>query len=281
MDDPTGGRHYFADRELARRLEGAEAAANTEFVDAHARVDPASGATWTQVAGARAMYDGPGSPVTQTFGLGLFDDVGDAEMDALEAFFGERGAEVFHEVSPMAAPEIVALLNRRRYQPFELTSVLYRPIAPGVAVEGLRGERIRVRRMEPGEEDAWAATAAGGWSDVAPEHTGFMTALGRINAARRDTRCFFAELDGRAVATGSLNVHDGVALLAGASTLPGARGHGAQLALLEARLRDAVESGCDLASMGALPGSTCQRNAERQGFRIAYTRMKWQRAPTA
>jgi hypothetical protein len=27
--------------------------------------------------------------------------------------------------------------------------------------------------------------------------------------------------------------------------------------------------------MGALPGSPSQRNAERHGFRIAYTRTKW------
>jgi len=30
--------------------------------------------------------------------------------------------------------------------------------------------------------------------------------------------------------------------------------------------------------MGALPGSGSQRNAERNGFRIAYTRIKWRRA---
>ena len=34
-------------------------------------------------------------------------------------------------------------------------------------------------------------------------------------------------------------------------------------------------AGCDLAMMGAEPGSSSQRNAERQGFRIAYTRTKW------
>ncbi len=28
--------------------------------------------------------------------------------------------------------------------------------------------------------------------------------------------------------------------------------------------------------MGAQPGSTSQRNAEREGFRIVYTRIKWQ-----
>jgi len=41
-------------------------------------------------------------------------------------------------------------------------------------------------------------------------------------------------------------------------------------------LRHAAAVGCDIAMMGALPGSASQRNGERQGFRIAYTRIKWQ-----
>ncbi|MCA1573915.1 MAG: GNAT family N-acetyltransferase, partial [Acidobacteria bacterium] len=53
------------------------------------------------------------------------------------------------------------------------------------------------------------------------------------------------------------------------------RKQGAQLALLEGRLRYAAQQGCDIAMMGALPGSGSQRNAERNGFRIAYTRVKW------
>jgi len=87
-----------------------------------------------------------------------------------------------------------------------------------------------------------------------------------------------AELDGQPIATGGLSINDGVALLAGASTVPESRKQGAQLALLESRLRHAAESGCDLAMMGAQPGSASQRNAERHGFRIAYTRIKWRLA---
>ena len=68
-----------------------------------------------------------------------------------------------------------------------------------------------------------------------------------------------------------------MAILAGASTVPSARNRGAQRALLQARLRIAAERGCDLVMMGASPGSTSQKNAERQAFRIAYTRIKWQR----
>ena len=79
------------------------------------------------------------------------------------------------------------------------------------------------------------------------------------------------------VAAGAIAIHDGVALLAGASTRPAWRGRGAQGALLRARLDYARAAGCDLAMMGAAPGSTSQCNAERQGFRVAYTRIKWHR----
>jgi GNAT superfamily N-acetyltransferase len=74
-----------------------------------------------------------------------------------------------------------------------------------------------------------------------------------------------------------LAIHDGVALLGGASTRPAHRRKGAQLALLGARLAAARRHGCDLAMMAARPGSASQRNAERHGFRIAYTRIKWRR----
>jgi predicted acetyltransferase len=70
---------------------------------------------------------------------------------------------------------------------------------------------------------------------------------------------------------------EGVAHLAGAATIPEGRNRGAQLALLDYRLRYAAAHGCDIALMGALPGSGSQRNAERHGFRIAYTRIKWRR----
>lgn len=47
-------------------------------------------------------------------------------------------------------------------------------------------------------------------------------------------------------------------------------------ALLESRLRYAAAQGCTVAMMVAQPGSGSQRNSERHGFRIAYTRTKWQ-----
>jgi hypothetical protein len=104
-----------------------------------------------------------------------------------------------------------------------------------------------------------------------------MQELAAINPWRRNHVPFLAERDGQPVAAGGVALIDGVALLAGASTVPQARRQGAQLALLQARLQYAAAHGCDVAMMGAAPGSDSQRNAERQGFHIAYTRVKWQR----
>ncbi|HEX2187421.1 MAG TPA: GNAT family N-acetyltransferase, partial [Longimicrobiaceae bacterium] len=261
------------DLSLSRRLERTEARASAAFVEARAQLSPESRAAWTDVEGAYAMFDGVGSPLTQSFGLGLFAPVHDAQLDALEAFFRERGAEVFHEVSPLADSALLDRLSGRGYRPVELTSVLFRPTAGGVPSPP--GGGVRVRRAGPDQADLWARVAAEGWSSESAELSDFMLELGQVSAASRDTHCFLAELDGRPVAAGTLSLGEGVALLAGASTVPAGRRKGAQLALLEARLRFAAERGYDLAMMGAQPGSASQRNAERQGFRIAYTRIKW------
>ena len=85
----------FADLDLARRLERAEAQGNVNFVEARARAFPDRGATWIEVGGTFAMFDGVGSPVTQTFGLGVFEPLTDDHMDKIEQFFRSRGAEVF------------------------------------------------------------------------------------------------------------------------------------------------------------------------------------------
>ena len=102
-----------------------------------------------------------------------------------------------------------------------------------------------------------------------------MLEIAEISAKRSDALSFLAELDRQPIATGAMSICDGVALLAGASTIPEGRKQGAQLALLDSRLAVAAEQGCDIAMMCAQPGSASQRNAERQGFRIAYTRIKW------
>lgn len=261
------------DQSLARRLERAEALAGAAWVQTRARIQPDVGATWTEVAGAYALFDGIASPLTQTFGLGLFDDVGEAELEQLEAFYQQRGAAIAHNVSPLAAGDLLAQLHGRGYRPLEFDNVLLRPLG-GLAE--LQHTAIEVHRIGEDEVELWAQVASDGWCSDAPEYQDFIKPFARLSAQTANVHCFLAHCDGQPVATGSLHLHSDVALLAGASTLPAARGQGAQLALMQARLRYATERGAKLAMLVAHPGSGSQRNAQRQGFQVAYSRLKWQ-----
>ncbi len=267
----------FSDKEFSQKLERTEGRANADFVDTRARLDPASGAARIEVGGAYAMFDSAESPLTQTFGLGLFEEATDEHLDELEGFFAEHNAPVFHEVSPMTDASLMELLSTRGYRPIELTSVMYREI-DGQSVElRPRNAGLSTRVAGPGEIDLWAQTSADGW---ASEHEGlaeFMFNFGRIGAQCNGSFPYLAELDGKPISTGSLFIYDDICLLAGASTIPEGRNNGAQTALLEDRLRFAAENGCKLAIMGAAPGSQSQRNAQKNGFQIAYTRTKWQK----
>src|ERR1700749_4531516 len=100
----------FADLDLARRLERTEGQSCLGFAKARSHLFPESGATWMECAGAYAVFDLVGSPVTQIFGLGLFEELTPAALDKIERFFLDRGALVMHEVSPLAGIATLDLL---------------------------------------------------------------------------------------------------------------------------------------------------------------------------
>jgi GNAT superfamily N-acetyltransferase len=262
--------------DLARRLERAEGHACIEFVEARQRLFPESGAEWIECSGAYAAFDGADSPITQTFGLGLVEDLRTATLDEVERFFLDRGAPVFHEVSPMAGIAALNLLCNRNYRPVEISSVLYQPIEKP---SDESGGPIRVHIVESDEMQLWTDISTRGWTSDHPELLEFFLPFGTISSARQNSVYFLAEFEGKPGAAGVLCPHDGVALFGGAATIPELRRRGLQSALFRERMRFAFEHGCDLASMAAEPGSDSQRNAERNGFRIAYTRTKWQLGP--
>jgi len=266
------GAMLFADLELAKRLERAEGFACVQFAAARKKVFPECNSAWMRCAGADVVFDGVDAPTTQTFGLGLFEELTPSALDEIERFFSERGAAVMQEVSPLAGVKTLDLLCTRGYRPIEISNVLFRAVENP---ESMERENIRVRMIGAGEAGLWAGVSARGWTHEHPELKEFVEQTGVLMVARERSPCFLAEVNGVAGAAGGLSLHEGVALFAGAATAPEFRRRGLQGALLEARMRYALEHGCDLAMMVAEAGSNSQRNAERQGFRVAYTRMKW------
>jgi GNAT superfamily N-acetyltransferase len=90
-------------------------------------------------------------------------------------------------------------------------------------------------------------------------------------------RAYLARVDGAPAAAAALRLCDGLALLANASSLPAFRRRGCQTALIGRRLADARAAGCELVCALAAFASPSQRNLERAGLRLAYTKAVWRR----
>ena len=264
----------FADHALARRLEITEGYACSQFAAARSRMHPGSTSAWTECGGALLTFDGIEAPTTQSFGLGIFAELTPSLLAEAEGFFFARGSAAMHEICPLAGPAAIHLLCERGYRPIEISNVLFRPIEEPASPSQAS---VFVRLIGPGDSLVWTEVSTRGWTHEHPELEDFVRQMGELIVSREGSACFLAGIDGRPGAAGVVVTHNGVALLAGAATVPELRRRGLQRALLEARLRYAWECGCDLAMMVAEAGSNSQRNAERQGFHIAYTRIKWRR----
>lgn len=263
----------FSNLALSKRLERAEGFACAKFAEARRLLHPASGAEWIECAGTYAIFNGIESPITQSFGLGIFEELNPASLDTIEHFFRDRGTSVVHEVSPFAGVATLNLLCLRNYRPIEISNVLYRPVQnPQPQLQS--GIAVRVIGIE--EAPLWADVSARGWTHEHPELLDLLLEFGAISSIPEQSRlCFLATIDGEPGAAGMLCLHEGVALFGGSATVPELRRRGLQAALLEERMRYAFHRGCDVAMMVAEVGSNSQRNAERKEFHIAYTRTKW------
>src|SRR5580704_11929955 len=175
---------YFSDLALSRRLERAEGHACRQFAEARRRLFPDSGAEWIECAGAYAVFDRIDSPVTQTFGLGIFEELTAASLDVIERFFLDRGAQVDHEVSPHAGVAALSLLCSRRYQPIEISNVMYRRIEKPADNDDAN---IGVHVVGPDEAQLWTDTSAKGWTHEHPELLGFFLQTTAISAAREQS----------------------------------------------------------------------------------------------
>jgi GNAT superfamily N-acetyltransferase len=251
----------FADAMLARRLEAAEAANARGCCDA----DPAN---VLEIAGGCAIFVGAASPLTQAVGIGLNGPVTCAQLDELEAFFHSRGAAMALDLCPHADPGLLDALARREYRMTEFNNVLVRRL------EGVElAFTPRIRRALPSEADVWSHTVGHGFFEQ-PELTTAEMDVGRAIFAMPGALCYLAAAEsGQLAGGGALAVHDGLATLFADSTIPAWRRAGLHRELISARLNEAIARGCTLATASTLPGSTSQRNYERAGFQVAYTKV--------
>jgi len=251
----------FVDRSLAKRLEMITARSGKECAD-----------VWADIAGGIATFSGIDSPITQAFGVGLFGPVSEGELDQLEDFFFSRGAPVALELCPFIHPSLIGLLKARPYRLEEFSNVLVRQLRPREKIATPESD-LTVRPALPQESTKYSEIVAEAFSEYLP----ISETLRRVieNFSRRASgRCFLALAGGEIAAGGCVSADQRLAEFYGAATLAGFRKRGAQRLLIAARLQWAVEQHCDLATTTTQPGSSSQRNYERAGFRVVYTRAK-------
>jgi ribosomal protein S18 acetylase RimI-like enzyme len=260
----------FVDNALSYRLESAEWLPTIAIIEGLKRNRPGSAAERMLVSGGWVMYAEPNSPMNHAIGMGLQGPVSDAEFDAVEEFY--RSGECVCEIvaSPYADLSLFAHLGARGYTITEWNSVLMRRLGSDEQFD--RGG-VDVRRAGPGDASDYSSVLARGFGHVVGPEV-FLPMLEAPNAI-----CFVASVDSMpaGAAGGSAHPDAGLASLYGAATLPEFRNRGIQNALFQARLKAAAEAGCEIASVCTQPGTTSQRNAERNGFRLAYTKAAFQR----
>lgn len=265
----------FMDLELARRVEHAEGSACRECAEAFHLAHPEFPVAVEEIAGGVAVFAGVDSPVTQAIGVGLEGAVTDEDLDRLGDFFQTRNAPVAVEVCPLVDMSLYEKFAARGYRLLELSNVLIREIAKADRGPGRFSipQAVTVREAAPEEAKLWTRTVSQGFAEqfpVTPEMLDVMEGFFQaVNAT-----AFLAYIDGEVAGGGALAIHGGVCGLFGASTLPDFRRRGVQAAVLDARIGWATGKGCDLAVSITAPASISQRNIERAGFRVAYTRTK-------
>jgi len=253
-----------ADLELARRLEAAEAA------NARGCNEGQPGGAILEAGGGLAVFAGPESPLTQVVGLGLNGPVRPAEIEAVEAFFRARGARVTVDLCPLADPGLLPALRERGYRAAEFNNVLVKPLAGAAAGAGLTS---RVRRALPQQRDLWSQTVGEGFFEQA-QLTREEMDVGRAIFSMPGALCYLAfTAPGETAGGAALAIRDRLATLFADSTLARFRRQGFHRDLIAARLDQALAQGCDLATASTLPGSASQRNYERLGFQVVYTKI--------
>jgi ribosomal protein S18 acetylase RimI-like enzyme len=273
----TGRPPLFCDTALAARIERVEAELIGRAAEAaHRRTMDAAGFV-IPVAGGMATFAEAVSPFNKVAGVGFDGVPSAAALDEIERAFAARAAPVQIELAHLADPAVGALLTERGYRLVSFENVL------GLALEG-EPERVtppgvEIRRSGDDELKPWLDVVTDGVAHPdtqgLPSHEEFPREA--VDRAERDFAAagvmrYVALRDGAIAGGASVRVAEGVAQLTGAATAPAHRRRGIQSALLSARLADAAAAGCDIAVVTTQPASRSQRNVQRRGFELLYTR---------
>lgn len=266
----------IADEALAHRVELVEArtgaASSAAFLARNGGGVPSE-----PLAGGLMNFGGVESPLTQAIGLAIGCSMSSEEFAQLEDFYFSREAAVAAFVTPFTSTSFTDHLAKEGYRVAEYNAVFARALASSDRLCSRRSD-ITVSRARSDELDDACAVAAGAFAD---EHVTaeVLVAMLRPMYEAEGMRVWIARIGGEIVGSATAYADDElrIAGLFGAATARDYRNRGVQAALLEERLSDAYNAGCELVMVSTLPGSASHRNVARRGFELLYNRFVMRR----
>ena len=253
---------------MVELIEQAEARNAIACADSHARL---RGGRAAIVPFNSGFLVSAGSGAASAVGAGRRGRLSGAEVAAMEGFFRTHSAVGLVPLCPRTTSELHRQLHELGYRGCDLMSV--RACDPGRTKPLPHKKDVVIEPIRVGTRSLWERTVSAGFEDldqVDDDHA----ISGKVIASIPGVTCYLARCSsGEPLGGAAMIRHGRVAILFGDSTLPTARGLGVQKELIRSRLLTAKALGCDLATALTAPGSISERNYERSGFQVAYTRL--------
>lgn len=262
----------FVDKAFARRLEACEEMPQVLYARIFQKTRPEIGAAEQEICGGHMVFAGLGSPIGRLTGGGLDRPFSAEVLDQVEDFYRERKAPSQVDLTPLHGSEVFEMFKERGYAIAELNNVLYRKLEPNEEFPP-PPDHCEIRPSHPEEAHLTGTIVESAFfPEGAPEaFQGLIAPLYQME----DALAFVATIEGNPVAcgTGIVIPEHRVFALCGAGTLAAHRSRGLQTALLRARMAAAARARCEYAVVVTQGGTTSQRNAERLGLRVAYSKV--------
>jgi GNAT superfamily N-acetyltransferase len=260
----------FVDRSLARQLEMCHAWRGIHYSRAQAQLHPECGVRIETACGGQAIFAGMNSPLNRVVGMGFDRPINTDDLECIEVFYENKNVIPRIDICPMADPSLLETLRQKSYCVEAFQNVLIYPLNGDHGFQTPKG--MEIRPSPPEESNLWILTTAQGFEGIeVPSQETLDVLAPNFHAA--NGVCFLAWVDGKPAGGGGMYIHEGIVEFGGASTRSTFRRRGVQTALINARIKAAQELGNKLAMVVTEPGSHSQRNLEKQGFQLAYTKV--------
>ena len=269
----------FATPLIAAAIDRAEGRMCADMAREVGRRDPGRRVMAESIAGGAVVFSGNDAPANKMIGIGFDGPVDPGTLARVEAAFAERGAPLQAEVSTLAQPAVHVQLAARGYVHHGFENVLARELtARDRTAQG--SSDITIEPVPTSQLREWVDVIVDGFAHPDAEGVGgddvpteqplrqwfdLVTSLSGF-------RYYRAVIDGEVAGGERLRVDGPIAQLTGAATRLACRRRGVQTALLRARLTEAARAGCEFAVVTTQPASRSQRNVQREGFQLLYSR---------